>query len=347
MPEGDTIYRAARALQRALGGRVVTGFATQVAKLASVDDNSPVVGRTVERVEARGKWCLIFFSGDLILVSHMLMSGSWHIYRTQDKNGRTGEKWRLPKRMMRVVVRVSSPQGLKPLTSSAGTHGGTEVPPLQSQGGDVGYEAVLFNAQVAEFHTARSLARSAQVPKLGPDVLSAEFSLEAGVRALQERAASHPDDEVGVVLLNQRVMAGLGNVYKSEVAFAAGVNPFRRMRTITLREMERMVEVAQRYMRANVADGGTRGESGEGIVTYTGPRRTTRAMDRSDRTWVYGRQGQECRRCGAAIEMRKQGAAVRSTYWCPQCQPWVAAEGQSGEAPVGRAAQVRRRKLGC
>jgi endonuclease-8 len=164
------------------------------------------------------------------------------------------------------------------------------------------------------------LERSSQVPKLGPDVLSAEFSLAAGVRALQERARTHPEDEIAVVLLNQRVMAGLGNVYKSEVAFAAEVNPFRQMRTITLREMERIVEIAQRYMRANVND---LGERGEGIVTYTGPRRTTRAMDRSDRTWVYGRRGEECRRCGAIIEMRKQGTAVRSTYWCPQCQPWM------------------------
>jgi endonuclease-8 len=82
-------------------------------------------------------------------------------------------------------------------------------------------------------------------------------------------------------------------------------------------------------------------------VTYSGPRRTTGAMDRSDRVWVYGRQGQECRRCGAAVEMRKQGAQVRSTYWCPVCQPWVAAEGQSAERPVGAAVKVGRRRVGC
>jgi endonuclease-8 len=278
-----------------------------MAKLASVDDNTPLMGRTVERVEAQGKWCLIYFSGDLVLTSHMLMSGSWHIYRT-------GERWKQPHRAMRVVVTCEDMQ------------------------------AVLFNAQLAEFHTARSLERSSQVPKLGPDVLSTEFSIETGVRALQQRATSHPEDEIAVVLLNQRVMAGLGNVYKSEVAFAAGVNPFRQMRTITPREMERMVDVSQRYMQANVKDGGT---LGEGIVTYSGPRRTTGAMDRSDRTWVYGRQGQECRRCGTPIEMRKQGVAVRSTYWCPVCQPWIAAEGQSETAPVGRTVVVRRRKVGC
>ena len=94
MPEGDTIYRAARALAKALVGRVVTGFETNLAPIARVNDNSPVVGRTVEKVESRGKWCLVFFSGDLILVTHMLMSGSWHIYRV-------GEKWWMGRSRMR------------------------------------------------------------------------------------------------------------------------------------------------------------------------------------------------------------------------------------------------------
>jgi endonuclease-8 len=305
-------------LQKALAGRVVTGFETGFAKLASVNDNSPLVGRTVERVEARGKWCLMFFSGDLILVSHMLMSGSWHIYRTKNKDGKTeAEKWRLPHRMMRVVVRVGEVPN---------TFAGDE------KKDSAGYEAVLFNAQIAEFHTERSLERSSAVPKLGPDVLSEEFSLERGVQALRERTRTHPEDEVGIVLLNQRVMAGLGNVYKSEVAFAAGVHPFRAMRTLTGSEMERMVEFAQRYMRANVAAGAARGESGEGIVTYTGMRRTTRSMSPGDRLWVYGRKGKECRRCGAIIEMRKQGTQARSTYWCPECQPFVASAAADARA---------------
>jgi endonuclease-8 len=202
------------------------------------------------------------------------------------------------------------------------------------------WEAVGFNIPVAEFHTARSLERSSQVPKLGPDILSNEFTVESGVERLAAYGRDNPDAEIAVVLLNQRVMAGLGNVYKSEVAFAAGVNPFRAMRTITSREMEVMVEVSQRYMRANVVDG-----AGDGIVTYAGNRRTTHAMDREERLWVYGRQGQECRRCGAAVMMRKQGVQVRSTYWCPECQPWVG----MGEtvAPVGRTDVVRWGKVGC
>jgi endonuclease-8 len=274
MPEGDTIYRTARALQKALGGKVVTGFETGFAKLASTNDDAPVVGRMVEKV----------FSGDMILVTHMLMSGSWHLYRID-------ERWRLPRRAMRVVVRVED------------------------------FEAVLFNAQIAEFHTARSLERSSQVPRLGPDILSGEFTLAAGIAAVRERIRTHPDDEVGNMLLNQRVMAGLGNVYKSEVAFAVGVNPFRAISTLTEREIEKMVEVAQRYMKANIADGASHGESGEGIVTYTGARRTTRAMSQADRVWVYRRSGIECRRCGAIVMMRRQGTGSRSTYWCPECQP--------------------------
>jgi endonuclease-8 len=280
MPEGDTIYRAARALQKALGGKVVTGFETGLANLARVADDKPLIGRIVEKVEARGKWCLIYLSDDLILVTHMLMSGSWHIYRT-------GEKWWMGRNRMRVAITC----------------------------GD--YQAVAFNVPIAEFHTERSLQRSSQIPKLGPDILSADFSTAAAVDALKRHAVSHPDAELAVVLLNQRVLAGLGNVYKSEVAFAAGVNPFRQMHTLTTLEMEKIVEVAQRYMLANVVDG-----AGDGIVTYSGNRRTTQAMNQADRVWVYRRRGQECRRCGTMISMRKQGEQARSTYWCASCQPY-------------------------
>jgi endonuclease-8 len=177
--------------------------------------------------------------------------------------------------------------------------------------------AVAFNVPVAEFYTARALERSAAIPKLGTDVLGEGFTLESGVKALWEYGAANPEAEVGNVLLNQRVMAGLGNVYKSEVAFAAGVHPFRAMRTVTERERETMVEFAMRLMKANVAAGAS-----TGIVTYTGHRRTTGAMQQGDRLWVYKRARQECRRCGAVIETRKQGTGARVTFWCPECQPW-------------------------
>ena len=404
MPEGDTIYRAARALSKALVGRVVTGFETNLAPIARVNDDSPVVGRVVEKVESRGKWCLIFFSGDLILVTHMLMSGSWHIYRP-------GEKWWMGRSRMRLVVRVgaggakaklaseqravskeshvagagesgaagqiqgspstSSGQAFAALRMTAQNkqqQGQQQIPfgndnrmvqeqgqtraidEVSALGEDGGYEAVAFNVPIVEFHTARSLERSGQVPKLGPDVLAEGFTVEGGIARMEAYGVEHPEAEVGVTLLNQRVLAGLGNVYKSEVAFAAGVNPFRQMGTVTGREREQMVEFAVRWMRANVHDGsgpGVGSAAGEGIVTYTGIRRTTHSSRREDRLWVYGRQGQECRRCGATVMMRKQGEQARSTYWCPGCQPWVAGEGQTSEAPVGGAFGSRRRKVGC
>ena len=315
MPEGDTIYRAARALGKVLTGKVVTRFETAYAHVATVNDDRPVVGRVIENVEARGKWCLIFFSGDLILVTHMLMSGSWHIYRT-------GEKWWGPKKAARVSLDVE------------------------------GWQAVAFNVPVAEFHTASSLERKSSVPKLGPDILSDSYTAQFGLDALRARAKSHPDDEIANVLLNQRVLAGLGNVYKSEVAFAAHVHPFRHMSTITDAEMLQMADVSQRYMRANVLDGSS-ATGGDGIVTYTGNRRTTNNANEKNRLWVYGRRGQECRRCGALVEYRKQGPGARSTYWCPDCQPWVpsaqqlAAGATPTDAPKGWNGAIRRNRVGC
>ena len=275
MPEGDTIYRAAQALGQALEGKVVTRFETALAPLASVDDEAPVAGRTVERVESRGKWLLIHFSGDLILVTHMRMSGSWHLYRV-------GERWQRARREMRAIVATAE------------------------------IEAVAFNVPVAKFYTADTLARHSEIPKLGPDLLSAEFAEDEA----KARLLAHGDQEIANVLLNQRVMAGLGNVYKSEVLFACGVHPFRLVRTLTPADLECILDRAQRFLEANAKHG-----AGNGMVTYTGQRRTTRSDDPGARLWVYRRQGKECRRCGAAILMRRQGTGARSTYWCPVCQP--------------------------
>ena len=275
MPEGDTIYRAARALGHVLEGKLVTRFETALAPLASVDDDTPVAGRTVEKVESRGKWLLLHFSGDLILATHMLMSGSWHIYRS-------GERWHRGRREMRAVIATAE------------------------------FEAVAFNVPIAKFYTARTIARNSAIPKLGPDLLGEAFAAdEAKVRLL-----ARGEEEIANVLLNQRVMAGLGNVYKSEVLFACGVHPFRLVSTLTGAEVDCIIERAKRFLEANVKDG-----AGSGMVTYTGLRRTTRAADPGARLWVYRRQGKECRRCGTAILMRRQGPGARSTYWCPACQP--------------------------
>ena len=294
-------------MRRAIEGKVCTGFETGIALLARVNDDTPIAGRMIEKVESRGKWLLIHFSGDLILVTHMLMSGSWHLYRA-------GEKWWMGRDRMRAAIRTAD------------------------------WQAVAFNVPITEFHTARSLERYSQIPKLGIDALSDGYTVEKGVAALKAYGAQNPDAEIAVVLLNQRVIAGLGNVYKSEVAYAAQVNPFRAMSTITDREMEIMAEVSQKWLKVNVLDG-----AGDGIVTYSGNRRTTGSSDRTERLFVYGRQGQECRRCGALVQMRKQGEQARSTYWCNGCQPWIPATGQAPLEPVGRMVKLTgpRRKVGC
>jgi endonuclease-8 len=294
VPEGDTIFRSARALNKALAGATVTGFETAYAPLASVNDNTPLAGRTIESVESRGKWLLMHFSGDLILVTHMLMSGSWHIYRS-------GERWRRGRQHMRVVIRTRD------------------------------FEAVAFDVPVARFHTARSLERNTAIPRLGPDLLGQEFSEDDATA----RMRAHADEEIANVLLNQQVMAGLGNVYKSEVCFACKVHPFRAVASLSNMEIDCLVDTARKMMAANVL-----GTSGDRITTYTGARRTTGNANAAARVWVYGRQGQPCRRCGTAILMRKQGAGARSTYWCPECQP--------NDAPVtGWASPIRRKKVGC
>lgn len=275
MPEGDTIFRSARALDRALAGKVVTRFETAYAHLARVDDDKKIAGRTVERVEARGKWLLMYFSGDLILVTHMRMNGSWHIYRT-------GEKWRRPRRDMRFVIETAD------------------------------WSAVGFSVPVAEFCSAQSLLRKSIIPELSDDLLKQHFDSSGAISAMLEYA----EEQIGEVLLNQRVMAGVGNVYKSETCFLCGVNPFREVRTLHPGQLEQLVFTARKLLALNVAE-----DSDGEISTYAGLRRTTHTSDASARLWVYGRRGEPCRRCGTAIEMRKQGVDARTTFWCPVCQP--------------------------
>lgn len=275
MPEGDTIFRSARTLHRALAGKAVTRFETGCAKLACADDNYRIAGRVVERVEARGKWLLMFFSGDLILLTHMLMNGSWHIYRA-------GERWRRARRDMRIVIETAD------------------------------WMAVGFTVPVAEFHTAVSLQRKTAVLSLGPDLLRQEFNSEETLARIRTHAA----EEIAVVLLNQHLMAGIGNVFKSEICFVCGVHPFCRVETLKVSQLQQILHTSRTLLKANVA------EDTDGTVgTFTGARRTTNSLDRSARLWVYGRRGEPCRRCGTAILMRKQGVEARTTFWCPSCQP--------------------------
>ena len=160
--------------------------------------------------------------------------------------------------------------------------------------------AVAFNVPIARFHTARTLERFAGIAGLGPDVLGESFAADEATARLLE----YGGEEVGNVLLNQRVMAGIGNVFKSEICFACQVNPFRQVATLAPLEIESLLVTARRFLAANVTVG-----AGDGIVTYTGGRRTTRSSDPAARLWVYRRAGEACRRCGATILCASKGRA--------------------------------------
>src|SRR5688500_5452631 len=206
MPEGDTIFRAARTLDRALAGKPVVRFESMFPSLTRVHEDQPLTGRTVERVESAGKHLLMRFSDGLVLRTHMRMNGRWHIYRP-------GERWRRPRRDMRVLIATSE------------------------------FEAVGFNIPVAEFIRERDLPRNPALRRVGPDLLSDSFDAAAAVVRLRAR----PDGEIADALLDQRVMAGIGNVYKSETLFACRVNPFVYTGTLDDAELLRLVETARRF----------------------------------------------------------------------------------------------------
>jgi len=274
MPEGDTIFRAARTLDRALSGKRVTRFESMFPHLTRVHDDHPVTGRTVDSVRSSGKHMLMQFSGELLLRTHMRMNGSWHIYRP-------GERWQRPRHAMRIIV-------------------GTED-----------FVAVGFDIPVAEMLSPRDLLRHRELRRLGPDLLDDNFDAAEAARRIRERGPA----EIADVLLNQRVLAGIGNVYKSEVLFACAVNPFTAVDKISDVEIDLLVSTARKFLRANVTGGLA------AMTTYTGFRRTTGRSDPQERLWVYGRAGDPCRQCGAPIQIRAQGRDARLTYWCSRCQP--------------------------
>ncbi|HUJ13398.1 MAG TPA: DNA-formamidopyrimidine glycosylase family protein [Thermoanaerobaculia bacterium] len=252
MPEGDTIFRAARTLNEALAGKTVTRFETVLPQLAHVDDQTPLRGRKVERVTSSGKNLIIEFSGALVLRTHLRMNGSWHLYRR-------GERWRKRRGDMRLVIATDD------------------------------FEAVGFNIPVAEFASVRAGFSRPDRPEplaaLGPDLLAETFDIDEAER----RILAHGDEEIGNALLNQRLVAGIGNIWKSETLFACGVNPFRLAGSCDVRAI---LKKARALLQ-----------------------RSTRERPRF---LVYERGGQPCRKCGTAIVRKLQN--LRGTYFCPKCQ---------------------------
>lgn len=260
MPEGDTIFRAARTLEKAIGEQIVTGFRSSLPKLYDID----LVGQRITKIEARGKNLLIHFSDARVLHTHMMMTGSWHIYRH-------GEKWQKTERSARVVIETSK------------------------------WIAVCFNAPVVELLSEVRIKRDEHLRNLGPDILSDGFDKEEVLR----RIHLHPNLAIGEVLLYQHVVAGIGNIYKSETLFLCHTNPFVVVNNLNEKHLTKIIERARRLMKANL----------------TNAARITRIGPSGGRMWVYGRAGEACFRCGEKIQKRTQGAAQRSTFWCPKCQP--------------------------
>jgi endonuclease-8 len=124
--------------------------------------------------------------------------------------------------------------------------------------------------------------------------------------------ASRAADPIHDVLLDQRVLAGIGNVLKSEVLFVARVNPFTPTGSLSDEQFERLMTAALRLMRLNTVDADR--------TPHIMGRRTTGSLNPENKLFVYGRSGKPCRVCGTSIEVRKTGADARLTYWCQTCQ---------------------------
>jgi endonuclease VIII len=179
------------------------------------------------------------------------------------------------------------------------------------------FQAVAFTVNEAEWLEERDVTRS-KVARLGPDVLASEFDPDAAVRSMLAHAAAPICD----VLLDQRALAGIGNVYKSELLFLAKVHPLTPTAALTPEVLRELAVLAQQHLRANVHEAAS-----GAITTYRGLRRTTGRSDPGERLWVYGRAGQPCRKCGTPIASSAIGRHVRKTFHCPSCQVRLQAPG--------------------
>jgi endonuclease-8 len=302
VPEGDHIFRTARTLNRALAGHEVVRFESVLPALTRIHEDTPITGRTIESVAAAGKHVLMRFSALRPFDTLRVVPGNVEGRQAQDApsasrggglvlrthmrmNGswhiyRPGEAWQRPRRDMRVVVATAA------------------------------FEAVGFNVPVAEFLEPAAMARHADLRLMGPDLLAERFDADEAVRRFRERNAL----EIADALLTQRIAAGAGNIYKSEVLFLCGVNPFTPVHGVSDERLREILATARKHLQANVAD--PKG----GITTYRGYRRSA-GRDAAERRYVYGRARKPCRKCGTPIRVKAQGPHARLTYWCPVCQP--------------------------
>ncbi|MGY1704983.1 DNA-formamidopyrimidine glycosylase family protein [Geodermatophilus sp. SYSU D00697] len=259
MPEGDTVWLAAKRMHTALAGATLRRGELRVPRLAATD----LAGRTVSEVVPRGKHLLIRFADGWTLRTHFRMDGSWHIYRP-------GGKWRGgPAFAVRAVLATEQ------------------------------WECVGY--RLHDVAMVRTEHEDQLVGHLGPDVLGPDWDLDEALRRLRSR----PGEEIGVALLDQRNLAGIGNLYKVESLFLTGIHPWTRVADVP--DLAGLVERARTLMRANL-------EHPE--------QSTTGSLRRGETHWVYGLKGRPCRRCGTPILLGDQGpgSQERVTYWCPHCQ---------------------------
>jgi len=219
MPEGDTIYRTATVLRRALAGRVVTGFELTAPKVSHAAAQRRIVGGTVKAVESNGKHLMITFGTDgedVVLHTHMRMTGQWHVYRP-------GERWRFAPSKARVVIRTDE------------------------------YVAPCETPPIVELITAREVALHPVVPELGPDVIADDFAESEALK----RIRATPGRDISTALLDQRTVSGIGNEIKNETLFLARIWPWTKVADLDDAALRRILGVARELLRRN-RDGGPR-----------------------------------------------------------------------------------------
>ena len=277
MPEGDTVLRTARRLDAALAGRVLRRSDLRWPTLAGAD----LSGQVVLGVAARGKHLLVRTDAGATLHSHLRMDGSWHVQRTGPGGGRRGGASRGPQ------LRGGAPDGVRAVlvtadwTAVGHRLGMLDLVPTAEEGGLVGH--------------------------LGPDLLAQDW--ESG--GAQEAAAAVLGDgsrEVGDALLDQRLVAGIGTFWMSEVLFLRGVSPWTPVDRV--RDMPGLLARTRRMMRAAA-------DARDPVQTTTGDARPGRNR------YVHARSGLPCLRCGTTVRVAPLGSGptARSAFSCPSCQP--------------------------
>jgi len=257
VPEGNTVWLAARSLRTALAERQLTRAELRVTDLVTTD----LTGDSVVDVIARGKHLLIRLSSGRTLHNHLRMDGTW---RVQPADRELAD----PHDHVRVVL---------------GNH-----------------EATALGYRVHDVALVPTTDEATLVGHLGPDLLGPDWDATEAARRLAADGAR----TVGEALLDQRNLAGAGNVYKAEICFLRGLSPWTPMGEVG--DIDGLVNLAHRVLVAN--------RERHDHVT-TGDSRPGR------RTWVYGRDGRPCLRCGSTVRVEWQGNPPRLSYWCPRCQP--------------------------